>query len=95
MKLQKMLPEDLRKANDDPIGAGSELVLGRVTITDLSNSRVLERLMVYERRIELSLNKTTAKLKRRQLIRQLQKEDVCEAEPDLGVQQNKANLGLR
>ena len=80
-KLQKMLPEDLRKVNDDPRGAGPELVLGRATIMDLSNSRVLERQMMYEQRIELSLNKTMAELERRQLIRQLQKEDVCEAEP--------------
>ena len=80
-----MLPEDLRKVNDDPRGAGPELVLGRATIMDLSNSRVLERQMMYEQRIEFSLNKTMAELERRQLIRQLQKEDVCEAEPDQAI----------
>ena len=46
-----------------------------------SPQRIASSGLLYERRIEFSLFKTMAELGRRQLIRQLQKEDVCEAEP--------------
>ncbi|MFC1603494.1 hypothetical protein ACFL5F_00565, partial [Planctomycetota bacterium] len=68
-QMQMMLPEN----HIDPRGAGPELVLGRSIIKDLSNSRVLERLMLYERRIENSLQKTIHKLKKKyQLMRHIQ-----------------------
>ena len=84
-KLQKILPKDLCKVNDDPRGAGPEFVLGRATIKDLLNSRVLDRLIMYERRIEHSLFKTMAELQRLQLLRQLQEAEICEAEPDQAI----------
>jgi len=45
--------------------------LGRTVIKDFSNARVLDRLMMYERRIENSLYKTIAELQRLTLIRKL------------------------
>jgi hypothetical protein len=68
-QLNSMLPKAMR---DDPRGAGPDLVLGRAVISDFSNSRVLERLLMYERRIENSLNKTMDELHKRKLVRQLE-----------------------
>ena len=48
------------------------MVLGRAAIHDFANSRVLERLLMYERRLERSLNKTMDELHKRKLIRQLE-----------------------
>jgi hypothetical protein len=48
-----------------------ELALGRIAIKDFSNARVLERLLMYERRIENSLYKTIIELQRLTLIRGL------------------------
>ena len=61
-----------RIMQDDPRGGGPELVLGRTAISDMSNSRVLERLLMYERRIESSMKKTMDELHKRKLIRQLE-----------------------
>jgi len=61
-----------RIMQDDPRGGGQELVLGRTAISDMSNSRVLERLLMYERRIESSMKKTMDELHKRKLIRQLE-----------------------
>jgi hypothetical protein len=49
----------------------ADLTLGRLAIKDFSSARVLERLLMYERRLEHSLYKTIYELKRLQLIRQL------------------------
>jgi len=51
--------------------AASELALGRLAIKDFSNTRVLERLLMYERRIENSLYKTILELQRLNLIKKL------------------------
>ena len=67
-QLRSMMPKSMR---EDPRGAGPDLVLGRAAIHDFSNSRVLERLLMYERRLERSLNKTMDELHKRKLIRQL------------------------
>jgi hypothetical protein len=47
------------------------LALGRLAIKDFSNARVLERLLMYERRIENSLYKTILELQRLNLIDKL------------------------
>jgi hypothetical protein len=49
----------------------TDLTLGRLAIKDFSNARVLERLLMYERRIEHSLYKTILELQRLQLMRKL------------------------
>jgi hypothetical protein len=69
--LQKWMPKNI---GPDTRGAGPELVLGRAIIKDYSDSRVLDRLMLYERRIENSLTKSTRELERRQIIRQYQQQ---------------------
>jgi len=52
------------------------LALGRMAIKDFSNGRVLERLLMYERRIEHSLYKTILELQRLLVMRKLDPE--CE-----------------
>jgi len=45
------------------------LPLGRLAVKDFSNGRVLERLLMYERRLEHSLFKILSELKRLQILR--------------------------
>ena len=52
-------------------GFNGELALGRLAIKDFSNARVLDRLLMYERRIEHSLYKTILEFQRLHLIRKL------------------------
>ena len=56
---------------DDASESASDLALGRLAIKDFSNERVLERLLMYERRIENSLYKTLLELQRLNLIKNL------------------------
>jgi hypothetical protein len=75
-KLTKSLlfkDSDLPQA--DSSGPAHDLALGRLAIKDFSNSRVLDRLLMYERRIENSLFKTIFELQRLQLMRKLQNPD--------------------
>ncbi len=48
-----------------------ELALGRLAIKDFSNSRVLEKLLMYERRTESSLYRTILELQRLNMIKKL------------------------
>jgi len=50
-------------------------VLGWAAKDDFSDSRILDRMMLYERRIENSLHKTLNRLKQYQVIRQVEKDD--------------------
>jgi hypothetical protein len=68
-RMRMMMPKEMR---EDTRGTGPELVLGRAVINDFENSRVLERLLMYERRLENSLKKTMDELHKRKLIRQLE-----------------------
>ena len=54
----------------DPNPPDPALALGRAVVKDLSNARVIERLLMYERRIEHSLFKTIAELQRLNLTRE-------------------------
>jgi hypothetical protein len=67
------------QARLDPAEKGRDLTLGRVVVKDFANARVLDRLLMYERRIEHSLYRTMAELQRLRLIRQL---DQAEEEPE-------------
>jgi hypothetical protein len=65
--LAKYAPETLTETSKpDP-----KLALGRLAIKDFSNSRVLERLLMYERRTESSLYKTLLELQRLKMIKKL------------------------
>ena len=50
------------------------LPLGRLAVKDFANTRVLERLLMYERRIENSLHKTIIELQRLNLIKEINTE---------------------
>ena len=70
--LTKLTQSLLFKGRDQSQTAPSaDLALGRMAIKDFSNSRVLDRLLMYERRIENSLYKTIFELQRLRLIRNL------------------------
>ena len=56
----------------DPRFASDHLALGRIATSDWSNCRVLDRLLLYERRIENSLYKTINRLKQYQVIRRIE-----------------------
>jgi hypothetical protein len=75
-KLTKsLLFKDKGLPQADSSDSANDLALGRMAIKDFSNSRVLERLLMYERRIENSMYKTIFELKRLQFIRKLQNPD--------------------
>jgi len=54
-----------------PSTSASHLTLGRLAIKDFANARVLDRLLMYERRIEHMLYKTLLELQRLNLIRKM------------------------
>jgi hypothetical protein len=60
----------------EPGREDAELTLGRVVVKDYSNARVLDRLLMYERRIELSLYRTMGELQKQRVMR--------EADPPVG-----------
>ncbi|MFZ2145903.1 MAG: hypothetical protein WAV28_01685 [Sedimentisphaerales bacterium] len=57
-----------------PSTSAAHLTLGRMAIKDFSNARVIDRLLMYERRIEHSLYKTLLEFQRLNLIRKLDPE---------------------
>ena len=59
----------------DPRFDLDHLPLGRITTIDWSNCRVLDRMLMYERRIENSVIKITKELKRFQVMRRIELED--------------------
>jgi len=73
---QSLFFKGVDRPQGDPSDSATHLALGRMAIKDFSNGRVLERLLMYERRIEHSLYKTILELQRLHLIRQLDPE--CE-----------------
>ena len=76
MKLTKsLLFKDSALPQADSSGPANDLALGRMAIKDFSNSRVLDRLLMYERRTESSMYKTIFELKRLQFMRKLQNPD--------------------
>ena len=58
----------------DPAGSNGELALGRLAVKDFGNARVLERLLMYERRLENSLYKTLLEFQRLNIARRLKEE---------------------
>jgi hypothetical protein len=54
-----------------PSTSDGDLALGRIAIKDFSNARVLERLLMYERRLEHSLYKTILEVQRLLVMRKL------------------------
>ena len=58
--------------SDDPRFASDHLALGRIAKRDWGYCRTLDRLLLYERRIENSLYKTINRLKQYQVIRRIE-----------------------
>jgi hypothetical protein len=54
-----------------PAESAPDLTLGRLAVKDFSNKRILERLLIYERRIENSLYKTHLEFQRIKLIKKM------------------------
>ena len=75
-KLRESLFKDLDKTQIRPPNSDPDLALGRLAIKDFSNGRVLERLLIYERRLEHSLYKTIVELQKLNLIKSLNNECV-------------------
>ena len=76
MKLTKsLLFKDSALPQADSSDSAHDLALGRMAIKDFSNARVLDRLLMYERRTESSLFKTNFEFQRLQLMRKLQNPD--------------------
>jgi hypothetical protein len=74
----------------DPRFALDDLPLGRIAISDWANSRVLDRMLMYERRIENSVIKITKELKRFQVIRRIEKQDAEKIEPSTSLRDEDA-----
>ena len=70
-------PPEPNPADSDP-----NLVLGRMVIEDFSNARVLEHLLMYERRIEHSLYRTMLELQKLTLTRKRHLADATQEERD-------------
>ena len=68
-----------------PSASDAALALGRLAIKDFSYARVLDRLLMFERRIEHSLYKTLFELQRLQLIRNLDPLRAVNEETDYGA----------
>ncbi len=68
------------------------MVLGQVVMTDFTRAQVLDRLLVYERRIENSLYRTMAQLRkeREARIATAEPEEVSRSEGDLAAGQESA-----
>jgi len=71
----------------DPRYTVGHLQLGRIATHDWSNQRVLDRMMLYERRIENSLTKIMHELERCQMIRQIELQKAYEQqfEPEQAI----------
>ncbi len=68
---QSLLLKAQGQSQTAPSTSAPELALGRLAIKDFANARVLDRLLMYERRIEHSLYKTLLELQRLNLIKKL------------------------
>ena len=68
---QSLFSKDRDLPQDLPSESAPNLPLGRLAIKDFSNARVLDRLLMYERRLENSLYKTILELQRLNLIKKM------------------------
>jgi hypothetical protein len=60
---EELSPEDVEALQSDP-ETDPNLAVGRATVRDYFNARVMDRLMMYERRIEGSLYRTMAEMRK-------------------------------
>ncbi len=69
---QSLLFKNHDQSQDGLSTSAAHLTLGRMAIKDFANARVLDRLLMYERRIEHSLYKTLLEFQRLHLIKKLE-----------------------
>ncbi len=69
---QSLLANYAPDTQTDPDEPDPELALGRMLIKDFSNSRVLEKLLMYERRIENSFYRSLLEIQRLNMIKKIQ-----------------------
>jgi len=74
----------------DPRFDLDDLPLGRIAISDWSYSRVLDRMLMYERRIESSMIKIMKELKRFQVMRRIELQDAEKIEPSTSLRDEDA-----
>jgi len=72
---RSMMTKEQRQLAEDP-----NLALGRAAIKDFSNSMVLDRLLIYERRIENSMFRIMAELQKLRLMREMEQAKAVEQE---------------
>jgi hypothetical protein len=75
LKNLKPFTNPFKSKKDDSKEPIPDLPLGRIAIKDFSYGRVLERLLLYERRLEHSLYKTLLEYQRLKLIKSVDDED--------------------
>jgi hypothetical protein len=68
-----------------------EVILGQVVMTDFARAQVLDRLLVYERRIESSLYRTMRELRREQEARTTAEASHSQSNPAVDREVNKVN----
>ena len=72
-KLQQMLITKYTGTSETgPVESDPDLLLGRMLIKDFSNQRVLEKLLMYERRIENSFYRSLLEIQRLNMIKKIQ-----------------------
>ena len=76
----------------DPRLASVHLPLGRIAVSDWSHCMVLDRMLMYERRIENSMHKTMKELKRFQVIRRIEIQEVEKQQSATRPAVNKGEL---
>jgi hypothetical protein len=68
-----------------------EVILGQVVMTDFARAQVLDRLLVYERRIESSLYRTMAQLRKEREARMTAEASHSQSNPAVDPEVNKVN----
>jgi len=79
---QSMFFKGTDRPQAGPSTSATHLALGRLAIKDFAKARVLDRLLMYERRIEHSLYKTILELQRLNLIRKMDPLRAADGETD-------------
>ncbi len=69
---QSLIFKSLKLSQPTPSASDDHLALGRLAVKDFSNERVLEHLLMYERRIESSLLKMLLEFQRLNIVRKLE-----------------------
>jgi hypothetical protein len=74
----------------DPRFNSEHLALGRIATSDWANCRILDRMMLYERRIESSTIKIMKELKRFQTMRRIELQNAEKIEPSTSLRDEDA-----